>query len=135
MPMNDPDGAGERPDSPATDDDAKLGERLDALGEKLAARRYEKSDDGRGVSNVDREGYGLGLRLTTDLIAGTLVGGVIGWLIDGWLGTSPWGLIVILMLGVAAGVLLALRSAGLVAESRAVKHFAPRNGQDEGGQG
>jgi ATP synthase protein I len=135
MPMNDPDGAGERPDSPATDDDARLGERLDALGEKLATRRRETTGDGRGVRSVDREGYGLGLRLTTDLIAGTLVGGAIGWLSDGWLGTSPWGLIVMLMLGVAAGVLLALRSAGLVAESRAAKHFAARNGQDEGGQG
>jgi len=133
--MNEPDGAGERPDSPATDDEAKLGARLDALGEKLAARREESGDDGRGVSNADRQGYGLGLRLTTDLIAGTLVGGALGWLIDGWLGTSPWGLIVMLMFGVAAGVLLALRSAGLVSESRAVEHFAARNENNEGGQG
>jgi ATP synthase protein I len=135
MPMNDPDGAGRRPDSPATDDEATLGARLDALGEKLAARRDESSDEGgRGVSNADRQAYGLGLRLTTDLIAGTLVGGAIGWFIDGWLGTSPWGLLVMLMFGVAAGILLALRSAGLVSESPAVKQFAGRN-EDEGGQG
>ena len=133
--MNEPDGAGERPNSPATDDEAKLGARLDALGDNLAARRDESSADDRRVSNVDRQGYGLGLRLTTDLIAGTLVGGALGWLIDGWLGTSPWGLIVMLMLGVAAGTLLALRSAGLVAESRAVEHFADRKETNETGRG
>ena len=133
--MNDPDGAGERPDSPTTDDDAKLGERLDALGERLAAKREQSGDDGRAAGRADGQGYGLGVRLTTDLIAGTLVGGALGWLIDGWFGTSPWGLIVMLMLGVAAGALLALRSAGLVAESRAVKHFAARNENNGVGQG
>lgn len=133
--MNDPDGAGRRPDSPATDDDATLGARLDALGEKLAARREESGEgDGRGGRRADGQAYGLGLRLTTDLIAGTLVGGAIGWFIDGWLGTSPWGLLVMVILGVAAGILLALRSAGLVSESPAVKHFARQN-EDEGGQG
>lgn len=133
--MNDPDGTGERPDSPATDDEAKLGERLDALGEKLAAKREQSGDEGRVSGRAGGQGYGLGVRLTTDLIAGTLVGGALGWLIDGWFGTSPWGLIVMLMLGVAAGTLLALRSAGLVAESRAVEHYAARNENNEGGQG
>jgi ATP synthase protein I len=44
-----------------------------------------------------------------------LVGAGIGWLIDHWLGVSPWGLIVFLLLGFAAGVLNVMRSAGLIA--------------------
>jgi ATP synthase protein I len=44
-----------------------------------------------------------------------VVGAGIGWLIDRWLGVSPWGLIVFLLLGFAAGVLNVMRSAGLVA--------------------
>ncbi len=69
------------------------------------------------MSRADRRGYGIGVRLATDIVAGALVGGAIGWFIDGWLGTSPWGLIVLLLLGFAAGMLNALRGAGLVKEA------------------
>ena len=44
-----------------------------------------------------------------------LVGAGLGWLIDRWLGISPWGLIVFLLLGFAAGVLNVMRTAGVVA--------------------
>jgi ATP synthase protein I len=43
-----------------------------------------------------------------------VVGAGLGWLIDRWLGVSPWGLIVFLLLGFAAGVLNVMRSAGLL---------------------
>jgi ATP synthase protein I len=46
------------------------------------------------------------------------VGAGLGWLLDSVAGTSPWGLIVLLLLGFAAGVLNVLRSAGLVAERK-----------------
>jgi ATP synthase protein I len=38
-------------------------------------------------------------------------------LIDRWLKTSPWGLIVFLLLGFAAGVLNVVRAAGVVAQN------------------
>ena len=44
------------------------------------------------------------------------VGALIGWLLDRWLGISPWGLIVFLLLGFAAGVLNVMRAAGIVRE-------------------
>ncbi|HEY1312216.1 MAG TPA: AtpZ/AtpI family protein, partial [Pseudolabrys sp.] len=50
------------------------------------------------------------------LVAGVVVGALIGWLIDRWLGISPWGLIVFLLLGFAAGVLNVMRAAGVVRE-------------------
>jgi ATP synthase protein I len=46
-----------------------------------------------------------------------LVGAGLGWLIDRLLGTSPWGLIVLLLLGFAAGVLTVMRSAGVIPEN------------------
>jgi ATP synthase protein I len=61
-------------------------------------------------------GLGTALRLSSEFIAGVVVGAVLGWFIDRLAGTSPWGLIVFLLLGFVAGVLNVLRSAGLVAE-------------------
>ena len=62
-------------------------------------------------------GVGHALKLSSEFIAGIVVGVGIGWVIDRWAGTSPWGLIVFLLLGFGAGVLNVLRSAGMVAES------------------
>src|SRR6516225_3240918 len=58
-------------------------------------------------------GSARGFRLSSELVAGVLVGAGIGWLIDRSLGVSPWGLIVFLLLGFAAGVLNVMRSAGI----------------------
>jgi ATP synthase protein I len=55
-------------------------------------------------------GLARGLRLSTELVAGVLVGAGIGWVLDRWLGISPWGLIVFLLLGFAAGVLNVVRA-------------------------
>ncbi len=61
-------------------------------------------------------GMGYALRLSSEFIAGVVVGAAIGWFVDRMAGTSPWGLIVFLFLGFGAGVLNVLRSAGLVAD-------------------
>lgn len=68
-------------------------------------------------------GFGQAMKLSSEFIAGVAVGAGIGWLIDTMAGTSPWGLIVFLLLGFAAGVLNVLRSVGMVAEpdSRATR--------------
>ena len=46
----------------------------------------------------------LGFRLSSELIAGVVVGALIGWGFDRLLSTSPWGLIVFVLLGFTAGV-------------------------------
>lgn len=62
-------------------------------------------------------GYGQALKLSSEFIAGIAVGVGIGWLIDELAGTSPWGLIVFLLLGFGAGVLNVMRSAGMVTDA------------------
>jgi ATP synthase protein I len=55
-----------------------------------------------------------GLRMSSELVAGVVVGGAIGYALDYWLGTRPWGLMVFVLLGFAAGVLNLVRAAGLL---------------------
>ena len=62
---------------------------------------------------ADPSAMARGFRLSTELVAGVIVGAMMGWLLDRWLGISPWGLIVFLLLGFAAGVLNVMRAAGV----------------------
>jgi len=82
----------------------------------LAARRAREPRDGEDAKTSGAGGYANALRLSSEFIAGIVVGAALGWFIDRLAGTSPWGLIVFLLLGFGAGVLNVLRSAGLVAE-------------------
>ena len=95
--------------------DEEFEERRRKLDEALASKRPRESEsEQRGKGSAS--GYAMALRLSSEFIAGILVGTGIGWLFDRFLGTSPWGLIVFLLLGFAAGVLNVLRSAGMIAE-------------------
>ena len=51
------------------------------------------------------------------IIAGIAVGAGFGYAVDTLAGTTPWGMIVFLFLGFGAGVLNAMRTAGLIARS------------------
>jgi len=47
---------------------------------------------------------GLGFRIGLELVVAVFVGVAIGWAIDRWFGTKPWGLLVFLFLGIGAGM-------------------------------
>jgi ATP synthase protein I len=66
----------------------------------------------------DPSGMARGLQLAGELVGGAVVGAGIGYGIDRLLGTGPWGLIVLVMLGFAGGVLTAMRSAGVIPERK-----------------
>lgn len=44
--------------------------------------------------------YRLGNRVLAELLGGMIGGGLFGWLIDRIVGTSPWGLLGMLFLGI-----------------------------------
>jgi ATP synthase protein I len=100
----------------AQTDEAALSARLQRLGEGLGHARERVGPPSKDLGEdraTTASGYARGFRLSSELVAGVLVGAGIGWLIDRGLGTSPWGFIVFLLLGFAAGVLNVMRSAGV----------------------
>jgi len=86
------------------------------LGKRLGRHHPDRPSDsetGQGPA-ADASAIARGFRLSAELVAGVLVGAGIGWLLDRWLGSSPLGMIVFLLLGFAAGVLNVMRAAGVV---------------------
>ena len=115
---NDARGTGDREQLPA--EQAALTARLHRLGERLDRIRPEAPAEQAQATRpgADSSAMARGFRLSSELVAGVLVGAAIGWLIDRWLGISPWGIIVFLLLGFAAGVLNVMRAAGVVPPNR-----------------
>lgn len=108
-------GEGERDELPA--DEAALSARLDRLSHRLSDvrkdRKSQTDQSGSGAASANASAMARGFRLSSELIAGVLVGAVIGWGIDRLLSTSPWGLIVFFLLGFTAGVINVMRAAGV----------------------
>ena len=74
--------------------------RLVSLQERLdRAEAAEAKRAGNGAPESDAN-YRLGNRVLAELLGGMLGGALIGWLIDRFAGTSPWGLLGMLALGV-----------------------------------
>ncbi|MFL5103112.1 MAG: AtpZ/AtpI family protein [Xanthobacteraceae bacterium] len=98
-------------------EEAALSARLRSLGERLdqVGSRRDVETGSASRSNADMSAFARGMRLSAELVGGVVIGVILGWLADRWLGTSPWGLIVFLLLGFAAGVLNVMRSAGVMA--------------------
>ena len=101
-------------DSRRSPEEAALSARLRRLGERLAHQKGPgRQAETRSGSKSDPSALARGFRLSTELVAGVLVGAFIGWALDKWLGISPWGMIVFLLLGFAAGVINVMRAAGV----------------------
>jgi ATP synthase protein I len=101
-------------------DEAAFSARLRTLGTRLgkAGKREPVEVPSGGKSGSDPSAIARGFRLSTELVAGVIVGAGIGWVLDRLLGISPWGMIVFLLLGFAAGVLNVMRAAGVTPGSR-----------------
>lgn len=97
-------------------DEAALSARLRRLGERLGRIEADRPRRERpeAAPSGDASAMARGFRLSTELVGGVLLGAALGWLIDRWLGISPWGLIVFLLLGFAGGILNVMRAAGVI---------------------
>jgi len=106
-----------------------LGRRLDE-----ARRRGGKaptSAPAEGDAGASRNALALGLRIGLELVVAVFVGVALGWAFDRWLGTEPWGVIVFLLLGFAAGVTNVFRVA--LRMERAVGFSPPPDAKPKAG--
>jgi len=85
---------------------------LARLGEEIDKARAERVRTQPVVQHrsVLQQGLGLGFRIGIELVVAIVVATGLGWAIDRWLGTRPWGMIVLFFLGVAAGMLSVYRA-------------------------
>ncbi len=90
--------------------------RFDARYDALAASQQ------RGSKVNDMEsGAGAGYRLIGELIGGVLTGLGLGWVVDRFAGTAPWGLIGGMLIGTGAAIFLVVRSAGRMSGAMAAQ--------------
>ncbi len=113
MSDNDTNGRGGEPPGSSGGDFSERLRRLDVALKKARADQAD-GDEHSPRPSKSVEGMAQALRLASEFAAGVIVGGGIGWFVDWFAGSSPWGLIVFLLLGFCAGVLNILRSSGLM---------------------
>lgn len=82
----------------------ELGERLDKARAARAPTTPQSAPEGTGTA------LALGWRVGIELVVAIGVAVLIGWAIDKWLGTRPWGMIGFFFLGVAAGMVNVYRT-------------------------
>jgi ATP synthase protein I len=106
-----------------------LEDRLKRLDAELAVRRKDDGADraAEARASESRKGYAVAMKLSSEFVAAVIVGALLGYLLDHFAGTAPWGMIILLLLGFCAGVLNVMRSAGMVASPHPVDRLAGRD--------
>lgn len=84
-------------------------QQLAELDARIKAAKGEDKVDPK--SGKDFNGAEMGWRMVIELVTGICLGGGIGYMIDHYAGTMPFGLITFIFLGFAAGVKTMLNTA------------------------
>ena len=89
-------------DEPPARDPIAEDARIDALDERLKAAKEREEQRNRPSVNASAgdANYRMGSKVLSELIGGIGGGALIGWVIDHFAGTSPWGLLVMMFLGI-----------------------------------
>ena len=89
-----------------------LPDRLKELGSRIEAEKKDRLEASKPAASYQgASDYSKGYKLASEFVAGTLVGGLIGYGIDYVAGTLPLFLIIFLLLGFGAGILNMSRAA------------------------
>ena len=102
--------SGQRQVSP--DERATFADRISDLGDQLGKVKAQRDAGMRTEREADMRGRGMayGMRMAAELVAAVIIGGLMGYGLDRWLGTTPWLFLLFFVLGFAAGVLNVVRA-------------------------
>jgi len=81
---------------------------LETLNQKIDGMKSQRKEDEPAPSEASK--VGRAMHMATELLAAVGVGGVMGYLLDSWIGTSPIFFILLFFTGFAAGVRNMLRN-------------------------
>lgn len=103
------------------------------LGARIARARGQRTAEAAALPERHETASGLSIawRLMSEFVAAIIVGAGLGYLADMFLPTRPWGLIVMLLLGFAAGVLNVVRAANEMNRANAVPPGTPAVPDDD----
>ncbi|ABS62321.1 conserved hypothetical protein [Parvibaculum lavamentivorans DS-1] len=100
--------------TPTEGDSAAQKRERDLLGSRIAAarnaRRKDEATGPRRAPTGRPSDMGVAMRLSSELVAGVLLGAGIGWFVDWFFGTLPIFLVIFTGLGTVAGVKNVLRA-------------------------
>jgi len=91
-------------------DRAAFKRKASDIEQRIGAARGAPPEERGGRAGANSRAMSYGFRMVADMVAAVIVGGVIGYFADYWLGTKPWLLIIFLVLGFVAGVRNTMRS-------------------------
>ena len=105
----------------------------DDLGARIAQAQAHRPASAAATQMRQREMSGMsrGFRLASEFVAAIIVGAGLGLLVDNFLPTRPWGIISLLILGFAAGVLNVVRATAELNAESAVPKDTPALPDDE----
>ena len=84
-----------------------LDKRLREARGKTEKPSAQNNDKNQSPGNA----LGLAMRIGVELVSALAIGVAIGWLLDRWLDTQPWLMLMFIFLGGAAGILNVYRMA------------------------
>ncbi|MGE0626189.1 MAG: AtpZ/AtpI family protein [Hyphomicrobiaceae bacterium] len=87
-----------------------LRQRASALGKRLDQVKARKAPP-PSHQNARGRAFGEAFKIVAELVVGVAVGGGIGWFLDRQFGSTPWLLVLFLILGFAGGLLNVIRIA------------------------
>ena len=100
-----------QPDDPNAEAPRRFDERLAAA--EAAQARARGGDAQRAMA----QGY----RFLGEVVGGVLMGAGLGWLLDRFAGTRPWGLVGGLLIGTGFSIFVAVRSASRMTRDQMAK--------------
>jgi ATP synthase protein I len=95
----------------SAEDRASIKARASEIDRRLDEARTRITPKPAVNPHARGQAMGQGLKIAVDLVVGVAFGGFVGWWLDRYFGTAPWLMVLLFILGFAAGMMNVIRTA------------------------